>query len=272
MTARNSFHTQVEIAWDQTRSLLCVGLDPRLDLLPAPFEKDRDSVLEFCKTIVDATSGSACAYKPNHAFYAALGLEDELADLVEYIHNRYQDIPVILDAKRGDIDSTAEHYAIEAFDRYDVDAVTVNPFLGWDTVEPFLAWEDRGIFVLCRTSNKGSAWLQTQPDIDPIYEQIAERVDALNNPNVGLVVGATNLEELREIRDYAPDTLLLIPGVGIQGAKAEDVLETGCADDGREVLINVSRGIIHQDESAEYLDSVTAKAQEYASQMMIDAE
>ena len=268
---RQSFHDKVELSWQQSNSLLCVGLDPRLELLPAPFEKDRDSILEFCKTVVDATSGSACAYKPNHAFFGALGIEDELADLVEYIHNRYENIPVVLDAKRGDIDSTAEHYAIEAFERYNVDAVTVNPFLGWDTVEPFLAWEDRGVFVLCRTSNKGSAWLQTQPDIDPVYEQIAERVDALNNPNVGLVVGATNLEELREIRDYAPDTLLLIPGVGIQGAKASDVLETGCADDGREVLINVSRGIIHQDQSMAYLDSVSARAREYASQMEITA-
>ena len=271
MKERQSFHAQVETAWQRNNSLLCVGLDPRLELLPASFEKDRDSVLEFCKTIVDATSDFACAFKPNHAFYAALGLEDELADLVEYIHNRYQDVPVILDAKRGDIDATAEQYAVEAFERYDVDAVTVNPFLGWDTVEPFLSWEDRGVFVLCRTSNPGSAWLQTQPDIDPVYEQIAERVDALNNRNVGLVVGATNLEELREIRDYAPDTLLLIPGVGIQGARAEDVLETGCAEDGREVLINVSRGIIHQDESADYLASVTARAREYASQMTIDA-
>lgn len=271
MSDERSFHDKVELAWQKSKSLLCVGLDPRIDLLPAPFEKDRDSVLEFCKTIVDATYESACAFKPNHAFYGALGLEDELADLVEYIHNRYPHIPVILDAKRGDIDSTAEQYAVEAFERYNVDALTVNPFLGWDTVEPFLAWESRGVFVLCRTSNKGSAWLQAQPDIDPVYEQIAERVDALNNPNVGLVVGATNLEELREIRDYAPDTLLLIPGVGIQGAKAEDVLETGCADDGREVLINVSRGIMHQDESEDYLDSVSAKAREYASQMMIEA-
>ena len=270
MTDRPNFHAKVEIAWEQSKTLLCVGLDPRVEMLPASFEKDRDSVLEFCKTIVDATEGSVCAYKPNHAFFGSLGLEDELADLIEYIHNRYRDIPVILDAKRGDIDSTAEQYAIEAFDRYDADAVTVNPFLGWDTVEPFLKWGDRGVFVLCRTSNVGSAWLQTQPDIDPVYEQIAERVDALNNPNVGLVVGATNLEELLEIREYAPDTLLLVPGVGIQGADASDVLETGCADDGREVIINVSRGIIHQDQSTDYLDSVTAKAREYASQMMIN--
>ena len=270
MTDERSFHDKIELAWQSSKSLLCVGLDPRLDLLPAPFDKDRDSVLEFCKSIVDATSEFACAFKPNHAFYAALGLEDDLADLIEYIHNRYPDTPVILDAKRGDIGSTAEQYAVEAFERYNVDAVTVNPFLGWDTIEPFLTWEDRGVFVLCRTSNEGSAWLQTQPDIDPVYEQIAERVDALNNPNVGLVVGATNLEELREIRDYAPDTLLLIPGVGIQGAKAADVLETGCADDGREVLINVSRGIIHQDQSMDYIDSVKAKASEYASQMTIE--
>ena len=269
MTVRPSFHTQVESSWERKKTLLCVGLDPNLDLLPEPFAQNRDEVLEFCKSIVDATSEFACAFKPNHAFFGALGLENDLADLVEYIHSQHDDVPVVLDAKRGDIGSTAEMYAIEAFERYNVDAVTVNPFLGWDTVEPFLAHEDRGIFVLCRTSNEGSTWLQTQPDIDPIYEQIAERVDALNNPNVGLVVGATHLEELREIRDYAPDSLLLIPGVGSQGAKAEDVLKTGCADDGREVLVNVSRGIIHQDQSAEYLQTVVAKAKNYADQLRI---
>ena len=269
MSKRLSFHDQVASAWQLSGSMLCVGLDPQLDLLPDEFAQDRDNVLEFCKTIVDATWEYVCAFKPNHAFFAALGLEDELADLIEYTHQRHDHIPVVLDAKRGDIDSTARHYAIEAFERYDADAVTVNPFLGWDTVEPFLAYEDRGVFVLCRTSNQGSAWLQTQPDIDPIYEQIAVRVDALNNPNVGLVVGATNLTELQEIRDFAPNSLLLIPGVGLQGADAKDVFETGCAEDGREVLINVSRGILHQDRSDDYIDSVTLKAKEYASQMKI---
>lgn len=271
MNGRPSFHAQLEYGWRASQSLLCVGLDPQLDLLPTSFDKDRDSVLEFCKTIVDATHSYACAFKPNHAHFASLGLEDELADLIEYVHRHFEKLPVVLDAKRGDIGSTAQRYAIEAFERYNADAVTVSPFLGWDAIEPFFEFEDRGVFVLCRTSNDGSGWLQGQPEIDPIYEQIAERVDAMNNANAGLVVGATHLDELKEIRDYAPDTMLLIPGVGAQGADASDVLATGCADEGWEVLVNVSRGIIHQDQSEDYIETVSARAAEYAAQLKIDA-
>lgn len=264
-----SFHERIENAWSQSNSMLCVGIDPRLDMLPESFDQDRDSVLEFCKAVVEHASPFACAFKPNHAFFAALGLEDELADLIEFIHIHSAHTPVVLDAKRGDISSTTKYYAQEAFERYNADAVTVSPFLGWETVQPFIEYEDRGVFVLCRTSDPGSAWLQTQPEIDPIYEQIAERVDALNNPNVGLVVGATNIEELQEIRDYAPDTLLLIPGVGIQGAEAKDVIETGCAENGQEVLINVSRGIIHQDRTENYAETIRLKAASYAEQMRV---
>ncbi len=250
-------------------TLLCVGLDPRVELLPGVARNNRHAVLGFCKDIVDATSESVCAYKPNHAFFASIGLEHDLADLIEYIHSRHPGLPVILDAKRGDIGTTAVKYAMEAFERYDADAVTVSPFLGWDAIEPFLAYENRGVFVLCRTSNQGSGWLQTQPEAKPAYQQIAERIASLRMPNVGLVVGATYLEELRKIRGFAPHTFLLIPGVGTQGANAKDVLDAGRAADNPKILINVSRGIMHHDQTANFLHSVNTKAREYASQMKI---
>lgn len=264
-----NFHSHLTRGWAFSQSLLCVGIDPRVDMLPESFDQDRDSILEFCKSLVDCTSQLACAFKPNHAFFAALGLEDELADLIEYIHAHSVHTPVVLDAKRGDIGSTAEYYAKEVFERFNADAVTVNPFLGWETLEPFMAYEERGVFVLCRTSDPSSAWLQNQPAAVPIYKQIAKRVAALNNPNVGLVVGATSLDELREIRELAPNALLLIPGVGMQGATSKDVIEAGCAKDGRKVLINVSRGIIHQDRSADYTQSVRLKAASYQQQMRV---
>lgn len=241
-------------------------------MLPEAYDQDRDSILEFCKSVVNQSSPYACAFKPNHAFFAALGLENELADLIDYIHRHSHHTPVVLDAKRGDIGSTAEYYAREAFERFNADAVTVNPFLGWDAIEPFLAYEDKGVFVLCRTSNPSGAWLQTQPEDKPIYEQIAKRVDALQNPNVGLVVGATNLEELQEIRTFAPNTLLLIPGVGSQGAEAKDVIESGSAADGRKMLINVSRGIIHQSRAVDYAHSVRSAAASYATEMRLSTE
>ena len=267
MSRGHDFRRLIERAWKKRDSMLCVGLDPRLDSMPKKFESDPDNVLEFCKTIVDATLPYVCAYKPNHAFFASLGLEDELEGLIDFIHHRDIDTPVILDAKRGDIGATAERYAIEAFDRYNADAVTVNPFLGWDSVEPFLEWDDRGVFVLCRTSNDGSDWLQSQPNGNPLYKQIAAQVESLDNDNVGLVVGATHLLELSEIRDIAPSTVLLIPGVGAQGAEVEDVLDATESGGSHDVIINVSRGITNQDETRKYESTVRTMAMEFAEQM-----
>ncbi|MYD43921.1 MAG: orotidine-5'-phosphate decarboxylase [Gammaproteobacteria bacterium] len=269
MTRRVSFSRQLERAWQASNSTLCIGLDPRVDLLPASFSKSRDQVLGFCQSVVDRTAIYASAFKPNHAFFASQGLENELAELIHHIHEHPSEVPVILDAKRGDIGSTAEHYAIEAFERFGADAVTVNPFLGWDTVEPFLEYQDRGVFVLCRTSNEGSGWLQNQPATNQLYRQIAERVHSLHNPNIGLVVGATKLAELHEIRECAPMTTLLVPGVGAQGARAEDVIATGCNKDGAGVLINVSRGILHHDQSEDYLEGVEERARYYNKQTSI---
>lgn len=225
-------------------------------------------MLEFCKTIVDATHEFACAFKVNHAFFAAYGLEDDLADLIEYVHIK-TGLPVILDAKRADIGATSHYYAEEVFTRYESDAVTVNPYLGWDGLSPFLEHQDKGIFVLCRTSNEGSSWLQNQPEENPIYLQVAQRVNGLRNGNVGLVVGATYIDELREIRCRAPDAPLLIPGVGTQGGTARAVVEAARSTSGNQFTINVSRGIIHKDQSSSYLDVVERSAREYSESMSI---
>ena len=264
-----TYASRLEQSIESTNTCLCLGLDPRVELLPEGVERDPDSILEFCKSIVEVTYRDVCAYKPNHAFFAAHGLEDELADLIEFIHRQEIDIPVILDAKRGDIGSTAEYYAIEVFERYDADAVTVSPFLGWDTVEPFLEHRDRGVYVLCRTSNPGSSWLQDQSVDEPIYQQIAEQVDSLDNPNLGLVAGATHIEALEEIRSYAPNALLLVPGVGEQGAAAESIVEKARADTKFGLVVNVSRSIIHHDASESYLEKIASRAMEFARQLAI---
>ena len=265
MTSRRSFHEQLENSWERTGTALCVGLDPRLDSLPNNMRAEKTSVLPFCQLVVEATKPYACAFKPNHAFFAALGLEDELAELIRFIHTNVPGTPVILDAKRGDIGATGTYYAREAFERYDADGVTVNPYLGWDTIEPFIEYGDRGVFVLCKTSNPGSAWLQNQPANQPIYKQIATQVSALNNPNLGLVAGATHVEELMAIRRLAPETTLLVPGVGAQGADPREVVAASRAKSGRGLLINVSRGITQQDTHKDFFDAISVSARSYVA-------
>lgn len=268
MSERPSFHSQLGASRNRSGTFLCIGLDPHPKSLPELFTGTDSGVYDFCVSIVDATFSRACAFKPNHAFFAALGREDVLAALIEYIHRNYQ-VPVILDAKRGDIGSTAACYAIEAFERYNADAVTVSPFLGWDTLEPFLEYESRGTFVLCRTSNDDSGWLQKQPKDQPIFEQIATRVAVENNPNIGLVVGATFLSDLIRVTSIAPQSNILIPGVGTQGASVEEVV-AGLGSNGvSNFLINVSRGITSQDPSENYLSTVQKKAQEFATAMAV---
>ena len=264
-----SYSALLENSIEESGTCLCVGIDPRVELLPEPFKQDKDDVLEFSKSIVEATGEWVCAFKPNHAFFAAHGLENELADLIEFVHYHWPTKPVILDAKRGDIGSTSEYYAKEAFDRYEADAVTVSPFLGWDCVEPFLERPGKGVYVLCRTSNLGSFWLQDQPEDRPIYMQIAEHVHELANPDIGLVVGATLIEELRMIRSEVPNAPLLIPGVGAQGGVASDVIREARSDIGYQFTINVSRGIIHQDQSNRYLDTVEQSVRAYSADLAI---
>jgi orotidine-5'-phosphate decarboxylase len=229
-------------------SLVCVGLDPEPERFPAALRGRPRSILEFNRAIVDATADLACAYKPQVAHYAALGAEEELLETIRYINARAPGVPVILDSKRGDIGSTAEKYAREAFERYGADAVTVNPYLGRDSAEPFLQYADKGIVILCRTSNAGAREFQ---DLDVggrrLYQVVAENVAREWNSrgNCLLVVGATYPEELADVRARTGDMTFLVPGVGAQGGDVERAVRAGRRADGAGLVINSSRGILY---------------------------
>ena len=242
------FVTALKNRWSEADSLVCVGLDPEPAKFPPRFTDDPDAIFAFCRDIVDATAEFACAFKPQIAHFAARGAEDALDRLVAHIHAVHPGIPVILDAKRGDIGSTAQHYASEAFDRYLADAVTANPYLGRDSVQPFLDRADKGVVILCHTSNPGAGDFQ---DLDvggrPLYQHVAERVarDWNDHGNCALVVGATWPEQLREVRAIVGDMPLLIPGVGAQGGDVEAVVKNGLAADGAGLLVSSSRAILY---------------------------
>ena len=235
--------------WTERDSLLCVGLDPDVKRLPPEYQPDADGVLRFCRDIVDATADLVCAFKPQIAYFAALGLEDALAELIGYIHTRHPAVPVILDAKRGDIGDTARLYAREAFERFDADAVTVNPYLGSESLEPYLEYEDRGVIVLCRTSNPDSAWLQSYPDPEaPVFLRVARAAVGWNRSgNVMLVAGATYPDELGRIRAAVGDMPLLVPGIGAQGGDLAAVLTHGADSRGQGLAINASRSVLFAD-------------------------
>lgn len=216
-----------------------------MDRLPAGVTRDLAGALDFSKAIVDATAPYVAAFKPQAAHFGSLGGEDELAELISWIHERHPDRLVILDAKRGDIGSTAERYAVEVFERYDADAVTINPFLGDESIEPYLEHTNRGVIALCRTSNPGSDWLQLQPENDPIYLQIARRACHWNRAgNVGLVVGATWPQEMEQVRQTVGDMPILVPGAGAQGGRIDAVVAAGADSRGAGLLISASRSIL----------------------------
>ena len=234
--------------WTDSGSLVCVGLDPEPAKFPARFEGDADAVFAFCRDIADATAEFACAFKPQIAHFAALGAEDALQRLIAHLHTAHPGVPVILDAKRGDIGSTAQRYVAEAFERFDADAVTVNPYLGRDSVQPFLDRGDKGVVILCRTSNPGAADLQDLPiahaaSTRPLYQHVAETIarDWNGHGNVSLVVGATWPEQLREVRAIVGDMPFLVPGVGAQGGDAEAVVRNAKSADGTGLLVSSSR-------------------------------
>lgn len=206
-------------------------------------------MLDFCRDIVDATAELVCAFKPQIAYFAALGLENELEALIAHIHRSHPGVPVILDAKRNDIGDTAKLYAREAFERYDADAVTVNPYLGSESVAPFLEYEDRGVIVLCRTSNPDSAWLQQYPDESaPLYLRVARTASDWNEfGNVMLVAGATYPAELGRIRGVVGEMPLLVPGIGAQGGDLAAVLREGVDSRGEGLVINTSRAVLYAD-------------------------
>lgn len=242
---RSSFREQLEAAWQRSDSFLCVGLDPDLLRLPEFIARASRPHFEFCKAIVDATADLVCAFKPQFAFFAAQAAEDQLADLIGYIHECHPQVPVILDAKRGDVASTAEQYALEAFQRYDADALTVNPYLGWDSIEPYLAHTGRGVAVLCHTSNPDSATIQDYPQAAPLYLRVAALARECGNENVMLVAGATYPEQLGAIREAAGDIPLLVPGIGAQGGDVEASIVHGRNSAGVGLVMNASRSVIY---------------------------
>ena len=258
-----TFMQSLAQVWRRSDSLVCVGLDPEPARFPAALRGDPDAIFAFCRAIVDATGDLACAFKPQIAHFAAHAAEGALQRLIAHIHATHPGVPVILDAKRGDIGSTAQHYASEAFDRYGADAVTVNPYLGRDSVQPFLDRADKGVIVLCRTSNAGSGDFQ---NLDCggrlLYQQVAETIarDWNSNGNCALVVGATYPEELADVRRRVGDLPLLVPGVGAQGGDVEAVVRNGCTADGTGLMISSSRAILYAGSGEDFANAARRAA------------
>src|SRR5574340_42410 len=258
------FASALRAAWTRNDSLLCVGLDPDPARFP-PQVRGAGAIFEFCRAIIDATADLVCAFKPQIAYFAANRAEDQLEALIAHVHAAHPGVPVILDAKRGDIGSTAEQYAREAFERYDADALTVNPYLGFDSVTPYLAYGDKGVIVLCRTSNPGGGDLQL---LDcggrKLYQAVAERV--ANEWNRGgqcaLVVGATFPKELADVRALVGDLPLLVPGIGAQGGDIEATTKAGRTTDGTGLMINSSRAILYAGGGEDYAQAARRAARD----------
>ncbi len=259
-----SFIDRLRDRWQQADTLVCVGLDPEPAKFPAAFAHDPDAIFHFCRDIVDATAPYACAFKPQIAHFAANHAEEALRMLILHIGFRWPDIPVILDSKRGDIGSTAQHYAHEAFERYGADAVTVNPYLGRDSVQPFLDRRDKGVVILCRTSNAGAGDLQDMEIAGrPLYQHVAEKIarDWNEHGNCALVVGATWPEQLREVRAIVGDDVpFLVPGVGAQGGDAAAVVAHGANRHGDGLIISSSRAILYASSGEDYADAAAGAA------------
>ncbi len=260
-----TFTEQLAAAWQKNDSQLCVGLDPDPAKFPAHLKGRDDAIFEFCKTIVDATADLVCSFKPQIAYFAARRAEDQLEALIAHIHERHPGIPVILDAKRGDIGSTAEQYAVEAFERFRADAVTVNPYMGRDSVEPYLAFPDKGVILLCRTSNAGGSDLQF---LDVGGEKLYERVARLaaeqwnTTGQIGLVVGATFPAEIARVREIVGEMPLLVPGIGAQGGDIEATVKAGRTAAGTGLMINSSRAILYAGKGEDYASAARLAARE----------
>ena len=251
-----SFIESLRAAWKKNNSLLCLGLDPDPNRFPEYLQGRPDGLYLFCEQNVRDLADIICCVKPQIAYFAANKAEDDLEKLIAYIHKDHPDIPVILDAKRGDIGSTAEQYAVEAFERYKADAVTLSPYLGRDSIEPFLAYPDKGLFLLCRTSNPGGSDLQSL-DVGgrKLYEHVADIIakDWNTTGQCGLVVGATFPEELANVRKIVGDMPLLVPGIGAQGGDVEATVKAGRSADGTGMVVNSSRAILYADNTIHHL-------------------
>lgn len=265
MSSTPTFIESLRTAWQRTNSLLCVGLDPEPTKFPAHLENQPDAIFDFCREIVDATAPFASAFKPQIAYFAAHRAEDQLERLIAHIHLQHPGLPVILDAKRGDIGSTAEQYAREAFERYRADAVTVNPYMGFDSIEPYLEYEDKGVVVLCRTSNPGGSDLQfLETGGRPLYQVVADLAASQWNAKTGqlaLVVGATFPREIEIVRGIVGDMPLLIPGIGAQGGDVAATVAAGRTADGAGMMINSSRAILYASRGDDFADAAARTAE-----------
>ena len=269
-----NFTDQLAQAQRLNDSLLCVGLDPEPSKFPGAWKGQPDRICDFCAAIVDATKDLVCAFKPQIAYFAAHRAEDQLERLMAHMRRVAPNVPVILDAKRGDIGSTADQYAHEAFTRYQADAVTLSPFMGFDTMEPFLKYPGKGVILLCRTSNPGGSDLQNLrlADIEGqprVYEHIAKQAQGPWNTNgqMGLVVGATFPEEIARVRELAPTLPLLIPGVGAQGGDAAATVKAGLKTDASGVItgtivVNSSRAVLYASNGDDFASAARRVAQQ----------
>jgi len=255
----------------QNQSLLCVGLDPEPAKFPGAYQGDASKIYDFCAAIVDATADLVIAFKPQIAYFAAHRAEDQLEKLMEHMRRTAPQVPIILDAKRGDIGSTAEQYAKEAFERYGADAVTLSPFMGFDSVQPYLKYHGKGAFLLCRTSNPGGDDFQPQRLLDVpgqprLYEHIAALAQGPWNLNgqLGLVVGATYPAEIEQVRAVAPTLPLLIPGVGAQGGDAVATVKAGYRSASGKttgpIVVNSSRAVLYASQGADFAQAARAAA------------
>jgi orotidine-5'-phosphate decarboxylase len=261
-----TFLAQLSAAYAQNQSLLCVGLDPEPRRFPGVMQGDASKIYDFCAAVVDATADTVLAYKPQIAYFAAHRAEDQLEKLMQHMRRAAPGVPIILDAKRGDIGSTAEQYAIEAFERYGADAVTLSPFMGFDSVQPYLKYHGKGAFLLCRTSNPGGDDLQSQrlasvAGTPLLYEHIATLAQGPWNTNgqLGLVVGATYPAEIERVRALAPTLPLLIPGVGAQGGDALATVRAGWRKDAP-VIVNSSRAVLYASPGSDFAQAARREA------------
>ena len=263
-----NFTQQLAHAEALNDSLLCVGLDPDPARFPGSWQGDASRIFDFCATIVDATKDLVLAFKPQIAHFAAHRAEEQLERLMAHIHRAAPGVPVILDAKRGDIGSTAEQYAREAFERYQADAVTLSPFMGFDSIEPYLRYEGKGAILLCRTSNPGGADLQGQTlqSGDKLFEHIARLAGGAWNRGgqLGLVVGATFPAEIERVRELAPTLPLLIPGIGAQGGDAEATVRAGwrgaAGRTSAPIIVSSSRAVLYASRGADFAEAARRAA------------
>ena len=274
----NTFNQQLQSAWASQGSMLCVGFDPHPKRLPLSLQGKPEGIFEFCREIADATADLVCSFKPQFAYFASQRAEAQLEKLIKHLKDKYPHIPVILDSKRGDIGSTADHYALEAFERYGADAVTVNPYMGFDTIEPYLKHAGKGVIVLCRTSNPGGSDLQflNVNSGEPLYLHIARLASQKWNSSgqISLVVGATFPEEITKVRAIVGDMPLLIPGIGAQGGDIDATVKAGsiAGAPGTGMIINSSRAILYASSGSDFAQAARAVAQSTRDALRVAAE